>query len=102
MECSRIAKGVQTHLDISDKKGMKGSNEAEVLTILETLCIFWPLFHSRVTIESDSSDAISWVSSSSVGPWRFCFHLVEIKFLSSLSQVAFKHLRGVLVGWWAP
>lgn len=44
--------------------GVKESNETEVLAILEALLLFFSSFHVRVIVESDSSNAISWISSN--------------------------------------
>ena len=43
-------------------------------------------------MESDSLNAISWVSSSAVIPWRFQFYLNEIRALASSIQVKFQHV----------
>ena len=42
--------------------GVSESNEAEVLSILEALKIFYSTFKETLIVESDSSNAISWVS----------------------------------------
>ena len=53
------------------------SNEVEVLAILEAVQIFASSsFHSRFEVESDSLNPISWVPSSVVIFWRFCFTLI--------------------------
>lgn len=44
-----------------------------------------------VIVESDFIMAIAWVSSFSVGPWKFHF-LKNIKMLSYLIQVVFNHV----------
>lgn len=41
--------------------GIKDSNEAEVLAILETFCMFVCVHNSKLIVESYSSDAIYWV-----------------------------------------
>lgn len=38
--------------------GIKDSNEAEVLHILEAFCMFVCVHNSKLIVESDSSDAI--------------------------------------------
>ena len=58
--------------------GMKESNEAEVLAILQALQIFSSSFQGRLIVESDSSNAISWVTSQSVRSWQFHFLFMEI------------------------
>ena len=42
-------------------------------------------------MESDPLNAISWVSSSAKGPWRFQFYFNEISSLKSLIRVKFQH-----------
>lgn len=44
-------------------------------------------FHSKLVVESDSLNVISWVSSPAVHPCRFQFYLNEIRCLSSSIQV---------------
>ena len=46
----------------SKNVGIKESNEAEVLAILEALRIFSSTFKESLIVESDSSNAIRWVS----------------------------------------
>lgn len=46
-----------------------------------------------LVVESDSSNAIGWVFSSSSTPPRFKFLFNEIEALSSLISVKFKHIR---------
>ena len=73
--------------------GCMESNEAEVLAILEAIPIFSSSsFPSSLVAESDSHNAISWVSSSTMFPWRFQFYAIEIRDLSSMIQVVFKHV----------
>ena len=43
-------------------------------------------------VESDSLNAISWVSSSAMFPWKSQFYLNEIRALSSSIQVSFIHV----------
>ena len=40
-------------------------------------------------------NAISWVASSSLAPWRFHFFFNEIKALASLIHVVFRHVGRV-------
>lgn len=78
--------------------GVMDSNEVEGLAISETIQIYWPSFFifRKLVIECDSSNSICRVSSTSEDPWKFHFLLVEIKSLSSLVQVTFKHeKRGI-------
>lgn len=64
--------------------GIKDSNEAEVLAILEALRIFSRSFRGLSIVESDSSNVISWVKDLlDKGPWRFHFYFKEIKSLAS-------------------
>lgn len=71
-------------------------NETEAVAILETRRLFASSFQSKLVVESDSLNAISWVTSSALTPWRFTFYLEGIKMLSSLMEVVFRH-----VGWLA-
>ena len=43
--------------------GIKDSNEAEILAILEALRIIHTLQHHVLIVESDLANAISWVKS---------------------------------------
>lgn len=72
--------------------GIKDYSEAEVLAILEALHLFRSNFHGNLVVEIDSTNAISWVSSSSLIPWRFHFFFNEIKALASFLQVVFRHV----------
>ena len=73
--------------------GSRESNEAEVLANLEAIWMFASSsLTSRLVVESDSLNAISWVLSSAARPWRFQFYLNEIRALSSLIQVSFQHV----------
>lgn len=47
--------------------GVKDSKKAEVKAILEALRIFSHSFQESLIVESDSLNAISWVSSSNKG-----------------------------------
>lgn len=57
--------------------GIKDSNKAEDLAILEALRICSSLFTERSIVEIDSLNAILWVSNSKVGPWKFYFPLMR-------------------------
>ena len=70
----------------------KDSKEAEILSILETLRLFSALFRQPLIVESDSLNAISWVSNAAKGLWKAYFCLDEIKFLSSELDVEFRHI----------
>eukprot|EP00268_Persea_americana_P036637 TRINITY_DN3614_c1_g1_i6.p1 TRINITY_DN3614_c1_g1~~TRINITY_DN3614_c1_g1_i6.p1 ORF type:complete len:138 (-),score=27.70 TRINITY_DN3614_c1_g1_i6:344-757(-) len=73
--------------------GCMESNEVEVVANLEAIRIFTSTsFCSRLAVESDSLNAISWVSSSAMFPWKFQFYLNEIRALSSSIQVSFIHV----------
>lgn len=48
--------------------GVRDSNEAEVLIILEALRIFSPSFQDRLIVESDFSISIFWVTKLAVKP----------------------------------
>lgn len=49
-------------------------------------------FQSKLAVESDSLNVLSWVSSLAILLWRFQFYLIEIKALLSSIQVAFQHV----------
>ena len=57
----------------SKSVGVRDSNEVEVLAILEALRIFSRSFMGSLIVESDSSNAFSWVTSSAVNPWKIQF-----------------------------
>lgn len=69
--------------------GVRDSNEAKVLAILEALRLLSRYFMEVLIMESDSSNAIAWVSNRRVSPWRFQFHFNEIRVL--LLIVVFHH-----------
>lgn len=77
-------------------------NHAEVLAIHRALKISATidyLAHSKLTIESDSSNAVKWCNEDNSGPWNLCFiinfirsclvkgHGVEILYKSRESNV---------------
>lgn len=75
----------------SKHMGIKDSNEVEILAILEALRIFSQSFPNSRTVESDSSNAISWMNLKR-GPWMMHFHFMETKHISSRCQVLFQHV----------
>ena len=77
----RNHKGEVVHM-FSKHVGMKYSNEAEVLAILEALHIYQFFFHHYLIVASDSVNAISWVKSPK-GPWKIQFLFNEIGLLVS-------------------
>lgn len=58
---------------------------------MEVLQISPSLFHGKLIMEGDSSNAISRVSSLSVRPWKFHFYLVKITSLALSLKVTIKH-----------
>ena len=54
--------------------------------------VFPLLFMISLTVESDSSNAIPWVSSPKEGPLKLHFLLSQIKELESSMQVVYKHV----------
>lgn len=70
----------------------KDSNEAEVMVVLEAIWIYSSQIQEKLIIESNFPNAISQVSGLNEGPWKFYFHLDEVKALSSSLQVVFKHV----------
>lgn len=71
--------------------GIQDSNEAKILSILEALRIFCSLYQQLLILESDSSNAISWVTSFNF-PWTLQIYFNEIRHLASRSQVSFQHI----------
>lgn len=69
------------------------SSEVEVVALLEVLRIFVSSFNFKLEVESDSMNAIYWVSSSCILPWFFQFYFNEIKELSFKISVKFLHVR---------
>ncbi|XXG72211.1 hypothetical protein AAC387_Pa07g1359 [Persea americana] len=65
------------------------SNEVEVLAILEAFHLFPRDCFEPLIVESNSSNAIAWVSNRKTFPWKFQFHFNEIKELSSSLNVEF-------------
>lgn len=63
---------------------LKNSNETEVLAILEVLRIFSRFFHNRMIVESDSANALSWITFMERGLWKLYFYFDGNKFLSSV------------------
>lgn len=59
------------------------------MDILEALQIFSHSFQDRLIVLSDSSIAISWVSTSDNGPLKFWFYFDGVNSLSSFIQVVF-------------
>lgn len=56
---------------------IKETNETKVMAILEALRIYLSFLsiYDKLIDESDSSNAISWVSYSNEGPWNLHFNL---------------------------
>lgn len=69
-----------------------------MVAILEALRFYISTFGSKLVVESDSQNVISWVSSSVMPLWRFQFYLNEIKMLSPYFGVVFQHV-GQIKGW---
>ena len=72
--------------------GVCDSNEVEVLVILEALRYFSRFVNGVLVVESDSSNAVAWVSNRKVNPWKFQFLFNEIRELSSNINVVFLHV----------
>lgn len=55
----------------SKNVGILESNEAKMVAVLEALRFFASSpFQASLTVESDSLNVSSWMSSSTKGPWR--------------------------------
>ena len=78
----------------SKNVGNKDSNKADVIAILEALKVFVQLFRVSSVVESDSANAIHWVSNLDGSPWKFHFLLSKIKALSSSGAVSFSFFIG--------
>lgn len=76
----------------SRNMGTMESNEVEFLVILEALR-FLSSFNGKLVVESNSLNAIYWVSSLSKIHWRFHFYFNETMSLASLLDVIFKHVH---------
>lgn len=63
---------------------LKNSNETEVLAILEVLRIFSRFFQNRMIVESDSANALPWITFMERGLWKLYFYYNENKFLSPM------------------
>lgn len=62
------------------------------MAILEALRLYSPSFGGNLIVESDSSNAISWISLGE-GPSKLQFLFSKNKSPSSSIQVCFKHVR---------
>lgn len=78
-------------LIFSNNEGLQESNEIKVLAILEALRLLFSSFHEQLLVESDFSNAISWISSKE-GPWKFHFLFLEIKYWSFQGLVGLKYM----------
>lgn len=68
----------------------------DILAIFEPPQLYVLYLRSELVVESDSSNAIAWVVSFNAGSWNLQFFLNEMKKLSSLLQVVFKHIANGL------
>lgn len=59
--------------------GIKDSNEAEMMAILEALCIYCDTFQFNHIVENDSINAISWARNTE-GLERCNFSLMRFRF----------------------
>lgn len=75
----------------SKNVGIKDSNEAEILAILEALRIYHRPFQYPLVVESDSMNAVYWARSFK-GPWKMQFYLNEIKVLMTGNCIFFQHV----------
>lgn len=65
---------------LSKHVGITDSNEVEIPAIVEAIRKFSICFGGNSRMESDISNAISWVSTLDKCPWNLHFHLSEIMF----------------------
>lgn len=54
--------------------------------------MYLQVFQDPLTVESNSSNAITWVVSEDTGPWKFQLHLNEIRSMTSHLKVEFQHI----------
>lgn len=73
----------------SKNVGVKESNEAKVLVILEALQFLLHHLQAKLIVESDSTNAVMWASHFDSRPQRFQFLFNEIIELSSSLDVCF-------------
>ena len=74
--------------------GYMDSNDGEVVAILEAIQIYnSSSLQSKLVLESDSLNAMSWLTSVDKTPQRFQFCFKEIRALSLSIQVEFQHAR---------
>lgn len=71
--------------------GIRDSNEAKVLAILEVLRIFSRSSCGRLFVESDSFNAVSSITHDKSKPWKLWFYFNEIKILVSQIHMKFCH-----------
>lgn len=67
------------------------SNEAKVLAIPESLRCFSRYYRGNLIVESDSSNAVIWVSNRKAYSWKFQFFFNKIRVLSTTINVSFQH-----------
>lgn len=78
---------------VSNKNvGIRYSNEAEMMVILEALCSYEGTCQEVLIVESDLQNVISWMKSDAVQPRMFLHYFSEIKSLSSSIQAVFQHM----------
>lgn len=70
--------------------GVCDSNEAKVLAILESLWCFSRYYHGNLIVESDYSNALSWILNRKAYPLKFQFLFNEIRVLSTTINVNFQ------------
>lgn len=59
--------------------GVKESNDAKVLTMLEAPHLFLRYYQVKLIVECDSANAVMWASYYNSRPWRLQFLFNEIK-----------------------
>lgn len=65
--------------------------EAELLAVLEELQIYSGCNQERLAVDSNSSNAVRWVSQEGSRLWKLQYYFNEIKHLSSRLWVSFRH-----------
>ncbi|XXG62313.1 hypothetical protein AAC387_Pa05g0690 [Persea americana] len=71
--------------------GVRDSNEADLLTILEGLILFSRGYGVPLVLKSGSSNTIDWVSKQKASPWKLQLHFNEIWELAASIKVSFYH-----------
>lgn len=56
-------------------------------------CTYSGSFHASLIVENDSSNAITWILQKDNIPWKLQYFFNEIRWLSSLIQAVYRHVK---------